>query len=465
MYDIVVIGGGPGGYVAAIRGAQYGLKTALVESNELGGTCLNRGCIPTKTILHMSHIYKEMQNSHDMGITAENLSYDINKMHSSKDEVVTKLRNGIESLLKANNVDVYKGIGKINTPGKVEVNRQDIETKNIIIATGSLPWKPPFSGTEFTITSNSLLEGSQKDIKTLVIVGGGVIGVEMASIYNNLGADVTIIEAAERILPSMPKEISQSLAMELKKQGIKIHTSASLKEVTETDPGAANTTVTATFEEKSQTKSIQGDRVLMSTGRIAHTFGFFSGNLNIDHDRGFIVDENFKTSVDGIYAIGDCIAGSVQLAHMASAQAMNCVAVIAGKEPPMDLSLVPACIYTSPEIAMVGITEEDAKIQGINIKTTKYLTSGHGKSLAEGQGRGFVKLIFKEENQVLLGAQLMCSRATDIISQITVCINQKLTAQQIASVIQPHPSFAEGVQEAAENLLGHAIHIAPPKKR
>ena len=467
IYDVVVIGGGPGGYVAAIRAAQAGLATAVIEARDLGGTCLNRGCIPTKTVLHVTHLYKEMLHAHELGLGLSSPSYDMGKIHDKKDEVVQKLRDGICGLLDANQVDMYNAFGMINGNGSVTVTPAndasfDITAKNIIIATGATPFVPTIPGADLpgVITSDDLLEGPQEKIDSLIIVGGGVIGVEMASVYNNLGTKVTIIEGLERVLPLLDKEIGQSLSMSLKKRDIDIFTNAMLKEIKQD-----GSKLTAHFEDKKGSQMVTADKVLISTGRRANIKGLLADGLELNFDRGIVINDKYETNLPNVYAIGDCTAGSIQLAHAASAEATNVIAIITGNQPPMDMSLIPGCIYTSPEIATVGHTEASAKEAGISAKATKYITSGHAKSILEGHERGFIKLVFNNDNQTLIGAQLMCGRATDIISQLTLCIGKKLTAHEIETVIQPHPSFVEGVAEAAEALFGHAVHIAPAKKR
>lgn len=465
MYDLIVIGAGPGGYVAAIRGTQQGLKTALIEARDVGGVCLNRGCIPTKTILHMSHLYKELKESEHMGIFIERPTYDIKKMHEKKDSVVTKLRDGIKGLLKANDIDVFSGYATILKPQTVEIKGEHnttINGKNIIIATGAAPFMPPIKGIDLpgVITSDNLLEDEQKPLKSLTIIGGGVIGVEMASIYSNLGTQVTIIEAFDRILPLLDKEIGQSLSMIFKKRGIQIFTNASVKEISQGTNG-----LIASFEDKKGEQTVESENILISTGRRANIDSLFASDLSVKYDRGIVINESFETSIPSVYAIGDCTSGSIQLAHASSAQATNLIAMLCGKPAPMNLSLIPSCIYTEPEIATVGLTEDSAKKQGIKTKSTKYLMSGHAKSILEGHDRGFIKLIFDENTQILIGAQLMCGRATDIISNLTVAIGSKFTASQLASFVQPHPSFVEGIEEAADSFYGHAIHITPPRKR
>jgi len=465
-YDLIVIGGGPGGYVSAIRGAQEGMSVALVDKGGLGGTCLNRGCIPTKFILHVANLYREFSHSESLGITADNISYDIGKIHLKKEGIVAKLRDGVGGLLNANNIDVFDGLGKVIAPGKVGVSTEseifELEGEKILLAVGAYPIIPPIPGVDLpgVITSNALLEGEPQDIKSLVIIGGGVIGVEMASIYADLGAKVTVIEAAGRLLPLLDSEIGQSLAMSLKARGAAVYTSATVKEIVKSDDG-----LQVNFEGKDGDKSVVSDKVLLAIGRRPNIEHVIGEGLDIKTDRGIIVNDKFETSVPGIYAVGDCVSGATQLAHVAHAQATNAVCMMAGKAPEMDLSLVPNCIYTEPEIATVGLSPDAAKKLGIEVKTSKYLMSGHGKTMLEGHGRGFVKLVFDAETEFIVGAQLMCGRATDIVGEIATAIRAKYTAAELSSIIRPHPSFSEGITEAVENLHGKAVHVAPAKAR
>ncbi len=465
QYDLIVIGGGPGGYVAAIRGAQQGMKTALVEKSLLGGTCLNRGCIPTKTLLHASGLYKAVEEGALFGILTQGVSYDLEKMHQRKDTVVSELRQGVASLLAGNGVDCYEGHGTITAPGEVRVQGAEeswnLTCGRILIAVGAVPGVPPIPGVNLpgVITSDALLEGTPRDFKRLIIVGGGVIGVETASIYNNLGCEVVIIEAEDRILPFLDREIAQNMTMILKKRGVTIHGGSRVEEIREKDGGLA-----LRFSHKKGEEEVQGDGVLLSMGRRANLAGLFAEGLKPEGAKGLGVNESFETSIPGIFAIGDCVEGSIQLAHVASAQATNAISIMAGHEAEMDLSLVPSCIYTEPEIASVGLTEGEAKTQGIPVKSSKYLMSGNGKSLIENQERGFVKLLFHAETEALLGAQLMCGRATDLVGGLAMAISKGATATELSRVIYPHPTFSEGVGEAVESLFEKAVHVMPKRK-
>lgn len=463
QYNLVVIGAGPGGYVAAIKAAQLGMKVAVVENREVGGTCLNRGCIPTKTLMHSAHLYHEVKNFEAVGLKVEGLSYDIKKIHERKEEVVDKLRTGISQLFKANKIDFISGTATITDKDTILVQKDEekteVKTEKILIATGSKPAKPPIEGLTLpnVVTSDEMLSMSDKVYNKLLIIGGGVIGVEFATVYNSLGCEVVIVEAMDRILPTMDKEISQSMAMSLKKKGIKIHTSAMVEKISEENG------LTCYYTEKGKAQTETADGILVSIGRRANTENLFEDGFDIEMERGcVVVNEKFQTSVEGIYAIGDVIKG-IQLAHVASAEGIVAVENMVGKEPSIDLKVVPSCIYTNPEISSVGITADEAKAKGIKVKTGKFIMSANGKSLIAMDERGFIKVVFDEETDVILGAQLMCARATDLISEFTTAIVNKLTSEQLSSVIRPHPTYVEAVTEAIESANGCSIHTAPRK--
>lgn len=456
-YDLIVLGAGPGGYVAAIRAAQLGLRAAVAENRQVGGTCLNRGCIPTKTLMHTAHLLRELKSCEKIGLRAEGVAFDYAAMHARKDEVISQLRGGIEGLLKANKIDLLSGAGTIAAPGKVLVDGTPYEAEKILIATGSVPARPPIPGIDLpgVVTSDELLTESTF-YQRLAIIGGGVIGMEFATIYNALGCDVTVIEAMPRILPTMDKEISQNLAMILKKRGVKIFTGAMVEKV----EGDGSLTVLFTAKDKAET--VQADGVLVSIGRRANTS--CAEGVDLGLERGMVpVNGSFETRVPGIYAIGDVVKGGIQLAHVASAQGVNAACAMCGKEPEADLSVVPSCIYTDPEIASAGITADEAAAAGIPVKTGKALMTANGKTMITMGERGFIKLVFHGETEKLLGAQLMCERATDMIGELATAIRNGLTLGQLAAVIRPHPTFNEAVTEAVEAAQGRAIHVAPKK--
>lgn len=466
-YQLIVIGAGPGGYEAAIRAAQLGLTTALIERRDVGGTCLNRGCIPTKAMLHSAQLYREAANFELFGLHTENTSFDWAKVHQRKNDVVVKLRTGIEQLIKANKIDFFNNSASIFGKNDVQLDQGEvIRGENILIATGSVPARPPIPGLDLpnVVTSDELLDDphfTQADslAKEILIIGGGVIGVEFASVFSSFGCHVTIVEAMERILPTMDREISQSLNMVLKKRGVSIHTGAMVEKLEQDENG-----LVCHFTEKGKAQAVPAQQVLVAIGRRPNIQGLFAEGFEVACERGRIVtDENFRTSVDSIYAIGD-VTSKIQLAHMASAQGICAVHTIAGQKPPIDLRYVPGCIYTDPEIASVGITEDEAKQQGIPVKKGKFLMTGNGRSLIDEQERGFIKVLAHQETDVILGAQLMCSRATDIVAELATAIVNGLTCAQLAGVIRPHPTFCEGVTEAVEDVHAMAIHLAPKKR-
>jgi len=461
QFQLMIIGGGPGGYVSAIRAAQLGLKVALVENRNIGGTCLNRGCMPTKALLHATSLYAECSHFDSLGLSMEGLSYDITKIHGRKNQVVETLRSGVEQLLKANKIDLIPGTGVILKPGLVSVEGTEYQTDKILIATGSVPSRPPIPGleSEGVVTSDDILEGNPRDYKSLLIIGGGVIGVEMASVYSNLGCQVTIVEAMERILPTMDKEISQNLSIILKKRGVQIYSSARVEKISKEQAG-----LICHFSSKGIAASVQAEGVLVSIGRQPNTNGLFGPGFEVEMDRGFIVtDDKFATSAEGIYAVGDVIGG-IQLAHKAEAEGLAAVEMICGHKPATDPHVVPSCIYTNPEIASVGLTASEAQANKLEVKSAKYVMSGNGKSIIDMQERGFIKLLFDAQSDALLGVQMMCARATDMISEFTGMIVNGITHEQLLRGMRPHPSFSEGITEALDAVYGQSIHSAPVRK-
>lgn len=463
-FDVVVIGAGPGGYVAAIKTAKEGLRTAVVEENMVGGTCLNRGCIPAKAMIHASSLYREMKDSERFGVLAPEVGFDYKRILEYKEETTDKLRRGVENLLKANGVETFAGKGILEKGKNVRVvngrYEQMLEAKNIILASGSKPLLLPIPGLDLPgiLTSNELF-GLGEMPESLVIIGGGVIGVEFASVYADLGCKVTIVEALPRILPNMDKEISQNLKMILKKRGIDIHTSASIRRI-EKD----GELFTCVFAEKEKENSVSGQYVLCAVGRRPNTDGLFGEGVNLQTERGrIIVDEHLKSSMDGVYAIGDLIKGT-QLAHAAGAQGSYVAELIAGRNPSIELKAVPGCVYTDPEIASVGLTEDEAKGQGLDVKTGKFIMSANAKSLITKEERGFIKVVLERETQKILGAQMMCARATDMIGEFVTAAANHMTAGQLIKAMRPHPTYNEGIAEALEDAAGKAVHVMPKKR-
>ena len=463
QYDLIVIGGGPGGYVSAIRASQLGMKTALVEKRELGGTCLNRGCVPTKTLMHTANLYREAGESEALGLQFGQRGYDFAQMHQRKNDVTAQLRDGIAQLLKANKVDVYQATAQIVDGNTVQAGEETLTAGHILIAAGSVPAVPPITGADLpgVVTSDAMLEGNGIDCEKLLIIGGGVIGVEMASIYASLGKQVTIVEAAERILPPLDREISQNLSMIMKKRGVEIFTSAMVSAISKGDNG-----LVCHFTDKKGEQTAEADVVLISVGRRPSTAGLFVDGFAVEMtERGFIaVDDKFCTSVPTISAVGDVI-GRIQLAHAAEAQGIAAVEYMSGMaEASVNFDLVPSCVYTTPEIASVGITPDEAKKAGREVITGKYVMNGNAKTIIEQQDRGFIKVVFDKETEAIVGAQLMCARATDLITELVTAVSLGLTREQLARTMRPHPTFCEGITEAVEVAAGHSIHTAPSRK-
>lgn len=478
-YDLIVIGSGPGGYVAAIKAAKLGKRTALIEKDEIGGTCLNRGCIPTKTLMHSTHFLSEARKMEEAGIYITGINLDYDKLMGRKDEVVAKNRKGIEGLLKANGVTLYRGSATIieshlvritslsdfTSQGEIDTQRQvaiDIEANNILIATGSVPVIPDIPGANLNnvVTSDDLLYGKGRLFNKLLIIGGGVIGVEMATIYNELGCQVEIIEAMDRILFGMDREISQSISMGLKRKGIKIHTGAKVVNISEGDSSG----LICEYIEKDRSIMTEAEGILLSVGRRSNTEGLFGEGIAPEMDGACIkVNSDFETSIPGVYAIGDVIRGK-QLAHVASAQGIVAVERICGHIPSIDLDVIPSCIYTLPEVATVGMDEVEAKESGYQVKIGKYPMLGNSKTLLSMGDRGFIKLIFDDERGRLLGAQLLCDRATDMVGELALAISKKLTNKDISSIIRPHPTYEESITEAADDIEGMAIHLMPKRR-
>ncbi|MDO4868917.1 MAG: dihydrolipoyl dehydrogenase [Bacillota bacterium] len=474
-FDLIVIGAGPGGYVAAIKGAKLGLKVAVIENIRAGGTCLNRGCIPAKAMIHASQLYKEMHEEAGLvGLAANNIRLDYSKIVDYKQETSDELVKGVEALLEGNGIQRIDGKGKLRSDKSVAVvdaegNETVYTADSIILATGSVPALIPVPGIDLpgVLTSDGVFQMTDLPQK-IVIIGGGVIGVEFATLFSNLGAQVTIVEALPRILQNMDKEISQNLKMILKKSGVDIHTGAMVKGISQTDGGLC-----VAFEEKEKPFTAEGDIVICAAGRKPYMDGLFDEGVEIAM-KGKEIDTDetkaFETSHKGVYAIGDVVPG-IKLAHAASAQGIYCAEYIAALkdgaafDPSIDLSVIPACVYTDPEIAQVGLTEADAKDQGIPVKTGKFIMSANGKSLITHEERGFIKVVVHEETDQILGAQMMCARATDMISEFVTAISNGLTAAQMLRSIRPHPTYNEGITEALEDAAGESLHTVPRRRK
>ena len=453
-YQLIVIGAGPGGYTAALRAAALGLHTAVVECREVGGTCLNRGCIPTKTLLHASQVYRDAVDGASMGVHAANATFDMGEIFAYKRGVSEKLRNGIHGLLKSARVDLIEGVGRIAAPGQVDVTAADgavsrYTAERILIATGSVNVRPPIPGLDLpgVMTSDELLEGCDRLYDSLVIIGGGVIGVEFATFYRNLGCAVTLVEGMDRLLPNMDRELGQNLQQIMKKQGVEVLTNAVVQSLEQTESGLAVHVL-----QKGAEKTVTGEKVLCAIGRRAYWDGVFAEGMNPEtRGKSLKVDENFQTSIPGVYAIGDA-SSVVQLAHVAAAQGTACVERMYGVADHVDLNVIPSCIYSTPEIAVVGITEAEAKERGVPAVVGKCTMFGNARTVIEDPGRCFMKIVAHAETHEILGASLMCQHASDMISQISAAMVNHQTAEELRRVMRPHPSFEEAMTEALDAL-------------
>ncbi|KAA9026234.1 dihydrolipoyl dehydrogenase [Niallia endozanthoxylica] len=468
-YDVVILGGGPGGYVAAIRAAQLGFKTAIVERNKLGGTCLHKGCIPTKALLRSAEVYRTAKGSEEFGVETNEVTLNLVKVQERKDKIVSQLHNGVQHLMKKGKIDVFEGTGRIlgpsifsPLPGTISVEMNNGEEnemlipKNVIIATGSRPKQLPGIEADghFVMTSDEALDMETLP-KSILIIGGGVIGVEWASLLSDFGVDVTILEYAESLIPAEDKEISREMQRLFKKRGIKVITSAKvLPDTIKTGDG-----VVISAEVKGEVKAYSAEKLLISVGRQANLEGIGLENTDIGIDKGFIItNEYYQTKESHIYAIGDCIGG-IQLAHVASHEGMTAIEHIANKEPnPLNYSHIPTCIYSYPEAAKVGLTEEEARNKGYQIKTGKFSFRSIGKALVFGEVDGFVKMIVDEDTNDLLGVHMIGPHVTDLISEASLARVLDATPWEIGQTIHPHPSLSEVVGEAAWLIEGKAIH-------
>lgn len=453
-YDIVVLGSGPGGYVAAIKASQLGKKVAIIEKESLGGVCLNWGCIPTKTLLKNAKVLKYVEHALDYGVVVDGkISIDWTSMLKRKNKVVKQLTNGVAGLLKKNKVDVFKGTGKVISKDKVEVEGEVLETKNLIIATGALPFIPPIKGLKegidkgFVKTSKEMLD--IKSIpKKLVIIGGGVIGCEFATIFSAMNIEVTIIEKMDTILPMMDIDVRQEYIKSLVKDGVKISTNSEVKEIT---------TNSVKYFMNDKEHSIEADTVLLSIGMKPNTKDLEVLNLKMDRS-SIVTDETLQTSVKGVYAIGD-VNGKFMLAHVASTEGIVAVENICGSNTKMDYNQIPSAVYGSPEIAMIGLTESEVKEKKIEYKVTKFPLAANGRSLAENDTRGFVKLIFDKKYGELLGGHILAYNASEILGELGTIMKLEGTAEEISSTIHAHPTLSEIILEAAHSFEGKPIHM------
>lgn len=449
-YDVAVIGGGPGGYEAAIRIAQLGKKCVLIEKDKLGGTCLNRGCIPTKALLHSAEVYKTVCEAVAYGITSNDACFDYQKMSEKKDSVVNKLRKGIGYLEKKAGVEVVMGMASFKDKNTIVVSDQEIIADKVIIATGSAPARIPIPGidSQGVMDSDKVLAMTECP-KSIIIIGGGVIGVEFATLFSTLGVKVTIIEMLSEILPTVDAEIAAMMRKELMKKGVDIYVGAKVEKI---EAG-----VTVHFNQNGS-KIVTGEACVVAIGRKPVTDGLNLAGIGVEQNRGFIVvDDCLKTNVAGIYAIGD-VTGKIQLAHVASAQGMVAAANIAGEYKTMDYSIVPSCVYTEPEIAGVGLTEAQAKEKGFDINIGRFATSANGRAMIMGVKSGMVKVITDKKTGEILGCHMMAPRATDMIGELCATMRAEGTIEELSDTVHAHPTVSEIIMEAAHDTEKMSIN-------
>ncbi|OUJ72485.1 dihydrolipoyl dehydrogenase [Hymenobacter crusticola] len=461
QYDLVVIGSGPGGYVAAIRASQLGLKVGVIERESLGGICLNWGCIPTKALLKSAQVFEYMNHAADYGLKVEGASYDFGAVIKRSRGVADGMSKGINFLFKKNKIETVSGVGKLLAPGKVEVTKADgsketVEAKHIILATGArsreLPAMPIDDKKIIGYRKAMTLEQMPK---RLVVVGSGAIGVEFAYFYRSMGSEVTVVEFLPRITPVEDEEVSKQMEKSFTKMGIKVMTSAEVTKVDTSGPGCKVTVKTAQGDQQ-----IECDVVLSAAGVVTNIENIGLEELGIKTERGrVIVDDFYRTNVPGIYAIGDIIPGPA-LAHVASAEGIICVEAITGHHPePLNYQNIPGCTYASPEIASVGLTEAEAKKQGYDVLVGKFPFSASGKASAGGVKDGFVKVIFDKKYGEWLGAHMIGSNVTEMIAEVVVARKLETTGHEIIKAVHPHPTMSEAIMEAAAAAYGEVIHL------
>ncbi|MGN8647149.1 dihydrolipoyl dehydrogenase [Gracilibacillus sp. HCP3S3_G5_1] len=469
-YDLVILGGGTGGYVTAIRATQLGLKTAIVEKEKLGGTCLHKGCIPTKALLKSAAVYQQVKHADEFGVETSTPLFSIEQAMKRKDNVINSLHQGVKHLIRTNNIDVYDGFGRILGPsifspiaGSISVEYDDerendiLIPKNLIIATGSSASKLPDLEIDHhqIVTSDELIEMTELP-KSMIIVGGGVIGLEWASFLHDVGVEVTILEAQDQILPSFDHDIVKQLKRMLKKKGIAIFENATV-DTTSIEKGSE---IQVTYQQDNKIHNLKAEKLLIAVGRSANTNKIGIENTDIELDqKGFIhVNEHFQTKESHIYAIGDVIGGQ-QLAHVATYEGKKAVEHIAGlRSSQIRQQDIPACIYGDPEIAMIGFTEEEVKQKGYDYRVEKVSSQAIGKAHVNGSTSGFTKIIIDKQTDDLLGVHMIGEQVTELIGQASIAKYFDGSALELSEAIYPHPSLSEIIGEAALAVEGRKIH-------
>lgn len=461
--DVVVIGGGPGGYVAAIKAAQLGAKTCVIEMDRVGGTCLNRGCIPTKALYRNAEILNIIHEIDEFGISIPSYDIDINKVHDRKENIINNLVSGIEQLINANGVELIEGKAALKDKNTVVATLKDgstkeITAKNIIIATGSKPSAPPIEGIDLPGVLNSDDILAMREIpKRLLVVGGGVIGMEFTGIFNALGTDVTVLQSGDRILRFADADLTKRLVSSVKKKGVNMQLNTRIQKI---EQGDGCLKITATNKKGEVT--FEADKVLMAIGRNPIVEGIGLENAGVEFDKsGIKINENFETNVEGIYAIGDVNAKHM-LAHAASHQGITVAERIMGHSSDANHDLVPSCVFVFPELSTVGATEDELKAEGKDYKVSKFMFAANGKAMSLGETEGFVKVI-ADMDDTIIGVHILGPHASDLIHEGVLAVSKKLNVKDIADTIHAHPTLSESFVEAVLGIKNEAIHMVPKK--
>ena len=466
QYDLIIIGAGPGGYTAAARAAGFGLKTALIEKGELGGACVNTGCIPAKAMLQAPAVYGDLQHASRFGLKVDNLGFDWERMQDYKDASVEEFRAMVGTYLKECKVELIHGEARLHRENRVEIRTGSetcfLQGKNVILATGAEPAIPDIPGVDLpqVLTSRSILRAREWNFNHLVVIGGGVIGVEVSTIFAALGSKVTLLERSGRLLETMDPMISEQLEESLRSKGIEVYCNVNVMEIVSRPDGSA----VVNYREHGSWKSRAADRVLVSVGRRPDMSGVLAEDCEVELEQGRpVIKGTYRTTQANVFAIGDTVA-KMRLAHVAAAQATYVVEHLAGRGHKMQLTVVPngmyvvlpvvpICIYTDPEIAAVGFTEEDARVYNMKIKCGQAYMGLNGKAILARKKNGFIRLIFEAYTNTLVGAQIMCPRATDMIGEMATAVANGLTAFQLSTAMRAHPTYSEAISQAIEDAL------------
>jgi dihydrolipoamide dehydrogenase len=461
-YEVAIIGSGPGGYVAALRAGYYGKKTLLIEKEMLGGTCLNWGCIPTKAFVRSAELFSDIKNAESFGLEVENAGVNFPAVVKRKDKIVKRLVGGIDYLLKGNNVKRLEGEASFINSKKIKIETEskteEIEADNIIIATGSQAAVLPIPGADLEGILDSRAVLDLKELpQSMVIIGGGVIGMEFAFIFSNFGVEVTVVEYLDQILAGVDSDIAKELVRSAKRRQINVKTSSEVKEIKSDSDGYE-----VIFLNKDQEKSVKAEKVLMAVGRKPYHQGLNleKAGIEITEGRSAVkVNSKMQTNVEGVYAVGD-VTDKVLLAHVASHQGMIAVENIMGKDSKMNYHAVPGAIFSSPEIGTVGLSEDEAEEKGIDYKVGSFPFAANGKVMAMGEREGKVKIIAEKESNKIIGAAIIGVESSDLIAELTLAVNLGLTADQLVETIHAHPTTAETIHEAALDLTSSALHYS-----